>query len=78
MRPQEHTYTHHYTKGLMNTEQREDMVSQIMDITPTKDSLNAIEILDGMPDKALMNLFNEVSEPHGQQVWRSILELLPA
>ena len=62
----------------MTTEQRETMISQIMDITPTSLALNAVEILDGTGDKGLVNIHRQVSDSHGQSVWVGLLESIAA
>lgn len=57
----------------MTTDQRETIISQIMELTPTHLALNAIEILDGTPDKGLVNILSEVSDPQGKAVWCGLL-----
>ena len=57
----------------MTTNQRETIISQIMEHTPTHLALNAIEILDGTPDKGLKNILDEVSDSHGQAIWCGLL-----
>lgn len=57
----------------MTNEQREEMISQIMAVTPTKYALNAIDILDGTANKGVKNIANEVSDEHGRQFWIACL-----
>ena len=49
---------------------REDIIVQVMRVTPTKYAHKAIEVLDSTPDSGLLNLQQEIQDDHGREVWR--------
>ena len=57
----------------MTTNQRETIISQIMELTPTHLAINAIEILDNTSDEGLNNILSELSDSHGQSIWLGVL-----
>ena len=53
----------------MTTIDRDTIISEIIDATPTEYAINALEVLDGTPDKGLMNIRREVEDEHGRAMW---------